>query len=224
MCLRTGVANYLFDPFQHHRNMILSHADLDCYSHALLPTEVLERAVALWGRRELVFHVRDSLFEHRTYLWEVVQWWRRQLASGTVARTNAWWAKYTVATVLFVPVLFLEALGTRLYKKESFVMAQPHFRPDEWEAVETASAIRLEWSKKIAVPFVAARALLATALARPIMFERLMASSLGPLCPPGVRRRLLAPSWTRSVSAFVEGVAERLYRMEVARRRQDLLQ
>lgn len=213
--LGIGSAIYAFDPFQHHRLLILTHADLDCYSQALLPTEVFQHATVLAGKRELTFNARDSRLDHRTYLWSVLQRLRLQVATGEIASLNSWRAKLAVATVLFVPVLFLQALGTRLYKRDSFAAARHHFGTEAWEAVETASAIRREWTKEVAAPWRLMRWILCQRLSKPLVFERLIASRLGPACEAPIRLRLSKPGWRRSVSALVESAARQLYALEV---------
>ncbi|HII60991.1 nucleotidyltransferase domain-containing protein [Pyrococcus horikoshii] len=139
---------YQFNLLHHHGHYILTERDLQYYNQAVLPAEVFRYSTPLFGNEEIRFNVRDSTFEHFSLVWNVIQYFRRSYVLHFKNINNMYKFRFFVATILFLPVIFLETKGIYVYKKYSFDLAKRYFSTEEWEAVEIASEFWRNWDYK----------------------------------------------------------------------------
>ena len=133
-----------FDPLQHHGHFILTEIDLRGYPDPLLPTVILERAVALASKRRLL-RVRSRpaptlaterffAFAHRFLRTDLRRGWR-----------NAYRLKSDLSVFMLLPALWCQARGRPVDKKRSFRAVYPLLSPPSVDAFRRAAEIRSVW-------------------------------------------------------------------------------
>jgi hypothetical protein len=187
LCLTASRFLYQHDLLHHHRHCIVSEMDLERYSPAYLPPEVLRFATAVAGPDTLCLAVRDAGDAHRATL--------RDLAHGLSGWAkapqrprNIWHLKCLLSSVLLLPVLYLETQGTYCYKRLSFDLARAAFGP-AWDAVELASQVRQVWPYRPTARERLLQHAVLDLLGNPVLFEHLMANWAQPV--PRVLQALL---------------------------------
>jgi len=195
-CLTASRFLYEHDPLQHHGHFIVTELDLQCYATAHLPLEVLQFATAIVGPHQLAIAARaPSPTDNplRVVAHELAHW-----GSSSTVLPNTWQMKYLLSSVLLVPALYLQSLGTPCYKKFSFDRAQPAFG-EAWKAVELASELRRTWAYSPTARERLLQRFVLNGLRNPPLFEYLMARWAQPVSPP-MRAILEREGFTRRVS------------------------
>lgn len=200
-CLEASRFLYEHDLLHHHRHYAVTEIDLRRYPPAYLPPEVLRYATAMLGPTTLRLRPRDSSASHRAALRSLA---RGLAALGDPARAaaNIWQLKTLVSTVLLLPVIYLETLGTYCYKKFSFDLARPAFGP-AWTTVELASQIRMTWRYEPDARERFMRRLVLDGLGNPALFQHAMARWSQPV-PQKLRDLLRGEEFYQKVAALGE--------------------
>lgn len=138
---------YRSAPLAHHGLNVIFRGELDRYDQSVLPLAALEQGLHLSGAA-MTLPVRWdpelSRSGARARLERQLAASRRNLLthSGFLYRRQS-----ALSVLLLLPSLLVEAVyGVFPYKRDSFALAKDGFRPEEWAAIEEASAIRLGWS------------------------------------------------------------------------------
>lgn len=137
---------YRAAPLAHHGVGVIFRAELERYDQSLLPLAALEHGIIL-GVDPLEFEV--SWDQNLSQLAARARFERQIAASrrNFSAQSRLLYRRQSALSVLLLlPSLFLEAVaGVFPYKRDSFELAKPYFRPEEWLAIEQASDIRRCW-------------------------------------------------------------------------------
>jgi len=147
---KASVYFYRFDPYQHHRYFACLETDLKVYNQSFLPTKVLDYATFIKGEgKNLVFYTYDSKFSHIIYLTYVLNYLITQYRNNFIEIENLWNLKYFLATIFFIPVLYLETKGIYVYKRDSFSLIKEFLPKDLQNYLEKCSHLRKIWNYKL---------------------------------------------------------------------------
>ncbi|OAQ19840.1 nucleotidyltransferase domain-containing protein [Thermosulfurimonas dismutans] len=165
---------YKFDPYQHHRYFACLESDLYAYNQACLPTKVLDYATSIKNSEELFFQVYDSRLSHVIFLTNVLNYFVIHHEESFKRIANLWNLKYFVATVLFIPVLFLEVINIYVYKRDSFSIIKQFLSIDLQNYIDRCSYLRQIWNYKLTTKENLFRKLFLDIYLNPILYEYVM--------------------------------------------------
>ena len=134
-----------YDPLQHHGFFVLTESDLQNYPENVFPRVLFQHAKSLLPQGALldcnIGVDRQALDKPLLAMLEAVD---RKIKHRVVPKT-LFDLKLLLSQIMLLPSLYLQAMGTPVFKRESFSAAMPNFEPPEWHAVEVASRIRERW-------------------------------------------------------------------------------
>ena len=162
-------SNYLYkiDPLQHHGFIFATEYDTKNYLSHCLPIEVLKKSKSLLGESKHTIYEHRSTENTRDFLKRKNIFFKNCYEEGAMihhgldkvfllenyAEINAMYQmKYFLSVLMSMPAFFLDAMGKPIYKDESFAVTKPYFG-DEWEIIESASAIRYKWQFQEVHPY-----------------------------------------------------------------------
>ncbi len=143
--VQTKPVIYTIDLLTHHGIFFLTPLDVRWYPQFFLPVEVYRYAVSIWGRPEtLRFSIRDDTYEKMQSFYRFLQYFRAQAVKDEYVKSLGEW-KTTVANVLLLPSLLLQARGVYVHKKYSFERFPEVFPNIDCHVVTQASQLRATW-------------------------------------------------------------------------------
>lgn len=171
---RTSRHFYKFDPYQHHRYFACLESDLYTYNQSFLPPKVLDYATSIRGTKDLVFHVYNSKLSHIIFLTDVLNYFVVHYKEDFERIANLWNLKYFIATLFFIPVLFLEVNNVYVYKRDSFPMIKDILPTDLQKYLDRCSYLRQTWNYKLTIKENFFRKLFLDIYSNPILYEYIM--------------------------------------------------
>lgn len=165
---------YRFDPYQHHRYFACLESDLYAYNQTFLPSKVLDYATSIKGTEKLTLRVYSSKLSHIIFLINSLDYFSVHHKEGFERIANLWNLKYFIATVFFIPVLFLEAKNIYAYKRDSFSMIKDILPINLQKYLDRCSYLRQTWDYKLTVKENFFRKLFLDIYSNPILYEYVM--------------------------------------------------
>lgn len=157
------------DPLQHHGFLVCTDLDLKQYPSYYLPTEVIKKSKSLFGQSQITFEVLSNSIGLKERFYRHIDFFKKTYESGILKhhpyngeylldnfsnRDNAMYQmKNFLEFATLLPAYYLEARGRPCYKKHSFDLTRPYIPDQNWELIEKASFIRLEWQRREAHPY-----------------------------------------------------------------------
>jgi hypothetical protein len=132
---------YRVDYSQHHGYAVLSDLDLRYYTESLFPSVLFSYLTPLTGASSLTIRRRHERDDPAVACRRTAAYIRK--VSAAPGCLLGWFAmKFYLQSVLLLPTLYLQAKGVRVYKRDAFTLARPHFSDEAWRIVDKASQIR----------------------------------------------------------------------------------
>ncbi len=138
---------YEQDPLQHHGWFVLPEQAVNAWPEDYLPVEVLNHACQLTSSEMQELHINPVMDRNRSLaqFHKLADSIENELSTGSCF-TNIYRFKAMLSKALLLPALYVQSRdGIGVFKKDSFISAMVDFSPDDWEVVNTASAIREDW-------------------------------------------------------------------------------
>lgn len=135
------------DPLQHHGWFVLPEAALKAWPEHYLPSNILPYASLLLesGDRTLSLTPWRAPERMRQLFDRLTHTLTRELANEKPV-PNLYRYKSLLSQIMLLPTAYLQARdGTGVFKRESFAAAKVDFAPENWEGMETVSALRTAW-------------------------------------------------------------------------------
>jgi len=156
------------DSIAHHGYIIMLKSDLDNYIDSFLPVEVLHRAISLYGKNDVYIRKSDTKsdwiskvedikdlfinfsltgeFRHHPYMGEY-------LTETMISRREGMYQlKYLIGLTLSIPVIYYSAIGSPIYKADSFALFFNDFPASE-PLLKCFSDIRTMWGSMEHYPY-----------------------------------------------------------------------
>lgn len=141
---------YQVDPHQLHGHLLVSEFDLDYYPESFFPSLLLNYSRSFFPDNEPVkFNLRDCRSERLAALWNDAVYYFMHKA---IQRTTGWRdimqsreRKLFFHRLLTLPLFYLQAKGTHVYKKDSFELARQDFPNDDWAVIQEITSIMEGW-------------------------------------------------------------------------------
>lgn len=137
---------YRSAPLAHHGLTVIFRGELERYDQSVLPLATLERGLQLSGVALTLPILWDPVLSrscaHARFERQLAASRRNfQTHSGFLYRRQS-----ALSVLMLLPSLLVESVdGAYPYKGDSFALAKERFRPEEWAAIEEATAIRRAW-------------------------------------------------------------------------------
>jgi predicted nucleotidyltransferase len=135
----------LIDPLQHHGHILLLEYDLSYLDQAILPLIAIEDARRLVGRSEIRFKASSDIRGLGSNLWAVLQECAHDLRSLVNGNARPFQLKRLVSGISLIPALSFQVDGIMIGKAAAIREARSLYSGRASEAVEWASALRLQW-------------------------------------------------------------------------------
>lgn len=132
------------DPLQHHGHFSMTESELHAYCQGrFLPFSLFRDAVPLYGRAHLLIHeFADSSDSHPLHGLSVAcQNW----CENGLPLKDLYHLKSATSLIQLFPVLYLQAQGINVSKRESFSLARQDFSEEEWAPIDIATSVRCKW-------------------------------------------------------------------------------
>jgi len=124
--------------------MIIAEIDLLNYPQTYFPFILFDYATRFKkDAEELTFFERDSKIEKIEGLRSWVEYF--QNVKEEQLTKDVYNMKFFAQALLLLPVVYLQANNTHIYKKFSFDKAKQDFNPEVWHIIEKASQMRSKW-------------------------------------------------------------------------------
>lgn len=156
------------DPIAHHGFIFVLESDLNNYSDALLPIDVIQSAINLYGPSEIsickcniqtnwvkkfqdiketfVNFELSGVFKHHPYK-------GKYLTKEMINKNEGMYQfKYLIGTPMILPSMYYTAIGNPVYKADSFVPFLQTF--PEASIIKCVSQIRYSWESMEKYPYV----------------------------------------------------------------------
>ncbi len=149
---QANVFLYLFDPLQHHNLFILTEYDLSWFSEPVFPLVLFRYAKEITEFRNTLtfqcFPIGSNGIAALSAWTPVFKKWMNQ------HNISAFRIKHIVQSIVFLPVLYLQAkTGEYMFKKYVFSAARDDFEAEQWLVVEEASELRKSWRYRSLYPY-----------------------------------------------------------------------
>ena len=142
---KSSIYLYKFDPYQHHRYFFTLESNINIYNQAFLPVEVLKYAVS-FKNSNYSFNSYDSQLSHLLFITGPINYFIKHINNNFEEIKNLWHLKYYIATIFFLPVLYLETIDIYVYKRESFEIIRKYLTDDLNKFLDYCSEIRKNWN------------------------------------------------------------------------------
>ena len=144
---------YRIDFSQHHGYFVLTEFDLDHFDDALFPSILFAISTNLLGPNVVRLR-RRSILEDRTLPFRKMVTRIESVSKGSES-LNGWFElKLFLQGVLLLPSLYLQAVGSPTYKRDSFAPVQTLVSSDAWQIIEKVTQLRaLGIQKSLILPW-----------------------------------------------------------------------
>ncbi len=170
----SSVYFYKFDPYQHHRYFVCLESDISIYNQSFLPTKVLDYATVLKGNQHINFSIYNSKFSHIVFISNIINYFFQHKKKNFKEISNLWNFKYFLATIFFLPVLYLEVKGIYVYKKDSFQLIKDYLPKNLQDYLDFCSSLRESWDFNLTLTERLYRIIFLDIQKNPILYENLM--------------------------------------------------
>jgi len=153
---------YKIDPLQHHGFIFCAENYLEQYQSFMLPINVLKESRSLINSNVLYIREQEDLKFPRKYLISINKLLLSSKKTGFLNhhkykdkfllnnfkdKNTMYQMKYFLSVIMTLPTYYLHSIGMPVYKKKSFKILRNIFSKN-WEIIETATIIRMKWSKR----------------------------------------------------------------------------
>lgn len=144
--IRSQTILWNWDPLQHHGFFVLTESDLQSYCGTYFPPVLFDFAKSIIPTRDgrLSLFVRPSHQEDIGAISRMLDSVERKLRNNQYPH-NYYELKRLLSQVLLLPSLYLQSLGTPVFKRNSFNLARSDFTSEQWQAVAEVSDLRHHW-------------------------------------------------------------------------------
>lgn len=129
----------LFDPLQHHGFFVGDESHLAQWPADYLPLAALAYARPLWSTNSVTLHDVPAATPPHFLLHTLAQ----SLQSAALPR-NLYQAKGLLSQLMLLPSAYCQAMGTAVYKRDSFGLVADRFAP-WWQPLHEATLMRSAW-------------------------------------------------------------------------------
>lgn len=149
LAARVLTLTFAFDPFMHHGPYYISEMDLAWYPEAMFPPLLFSYGVDLLDDSHALEVKTRSSEGHTDQMLDMFDAFFQEWSASPFILKNSYDLEWVLGSVMLLPALYLQRLtGIFRYKRDTFLLAEQDFPPEEWEPVRIATELRKNMSPR----------------------------------------------------------------------------